>query len=194
MIKKSNELPIIFFVDKQSFENWLENNCNTSAGIWLQIAKKDSDITSVAYDEAVEIALCYGWIDSQKKKHDEKSWLQRFTPRSIKSIWSKVNKEKAELLIKNGIMKSAGFNAIEAAKQSGNWDNAYESQKVVSLPEDFAIELEKSIIAKEFYHSLDKQNKYAIIFRINNAKKQETRAKMISRFMSMLEKGERIHS
>ncbi|WP_050739228.1 YdeI/OmpD-associated family protein [Acetobacterium bakii] len=128
MIKKSNELPIMFFVDQKSFEKWLEDNHVTSPGIWLQIAKKNSGIVSVSYAEALESALCYGWVDSQKEKFDEKMYLQRFTPRRAKSIWSKVNKEKAEGLIKNGRMKPAGFKAIEAAIKSGYWENAYGSQ------------------------------------------------------------------
>lgn len=193
MFKKSNELPVLFFGEQQSLENWLANNHNTSSGVWLQIAKKDSDVVSVSYDEALESALCYGWVDSQKKKFDEKTWLQRFTPRGPKSIWSKVNKEKAELLIANGRMKRSGFKSIETAKQNGYWDKAYESQSIASLPEDFANELEHNGKAKAFYNTLDKHNKYAILFRIHNAKKQETRAKRIQQFVIMLEKGEKIY-
>jgi uncharacterized protein YdeI (YjbR/CyaY-like superfamily) len=193
VIKKSNELPVMFFEEQQSFENWLESNHETSQGVWLQIAKKNCDVVSISYDEALESALCYGWIDSQKEKFDEKTWLQRFTLRRAKSIWSKVNKEKAELLITNGRMKSSGFKAIEIAKQNGQWDKAYESQSISSPPEDFAIELEHNVKAKAFYNTLDRQNKYAILFRIHNAKKQETREKRIQQFVKMLEKGGKIY-
>jgi uncharacterized protein YdeI (YjbR/CyaY-like superfamily) len=193
VINKSNEIPLMFFGDQHSFENWLENNHDTSPRIRLQIAKKNSGVVSVSYDEALESALCYGWVDSQKEKFDEKMWVQRFTPRGAKSIWSKVNKEKAELLITNGRMKPSGFKAIEAAKKNGQWDQAYESQSIASLPEDFAIELERNVKAKAFYDTLDRQNKYAFLFRIHNAKKQETRAKRIQQFVMMLEKGEKIY-
>jgi uncharacterized protein YdeI (YjbR/CyaY-like superfamily) len=192
-MNKFIETPLIFFGDQQSFEIWLENNHDTSSGIRLQISKKNSGVVSVSYDEALESALCYGWIDSQKEKFDEKKWVQRFTPRGAKSIWSKVNKEKAELLIRNGRMKSSGYKVIEAAKENGQWDKAYESQSIASLPEDFAIELEHNIKAKSFYETLDKRNKYAILFRIHNAKKQETRSKRIQQFVTMLEKGEKIY-
>ncbi|TMV43025.1 bacteriocin-protection protein [Paenibacillus mesophilus] len=193
MINKSNELPVMFFGEPQSLENWLENNHDTSPGIRLQIAKKNSGVVTVSYDEALESALCYGWIDSQKEKFDEKMWVQRFTPRGAKSIWSKVNKDKAELLITNGRMKPSGFKAIEVAKKNGQWDKAYESQSIASMPEDFAIELERNVKAEAFYDTLNNQNKYAILFRIHNAKKQETRAKRIKQFVEMLEKGEKIY-
>ncbi len=187
------EKPLMFFGEQQSFENWLENNYDTSPGIRLQIAKKNSGVVSVSYDEALESALCYGWVDSQKEKFDEKTWVQRFTPRGNKSIWSKVNKEKAEILINNGRMQPSGFKTIEAAKKNGQWDKAYESQSIASLPEDFAIELERNVKAKAFYDTLDRKNQYAFLFRIHNAKKQETRANRIQQFIMMLEKGEKIH-
>lgn len=193
MINKSNELPVMFFGVQQSFENWLENNHDTSPGIRLQIAKKNSGVVTVSYDEALESALCYGWVDSQKEKFDEKMWIQRFTPRRAKSIWSKVNKDKAELLITNGRMNPSGFKAIEVAKKNGQWDKAYESQSIASMPEDFAIELERNVKAKAFYDTLNSQNKYAVLFRIHNAKKQETRTKRIQQFVAMLEKGEKIY-
>lgn len=193
MTNKSNELPILLFVDQQSLENWLENNYDTSPGIRLQIAKKNSGVVSVSYAEALEIALCYGWVDSQKEALDERTWLQRFTPRGAKSIWSKVNKEKAENLIANGRMRPPGIKAIETAKQNGLWDKAYEPQSTASMPEDLAIELERNVKAKAFYDTLNRQNQYAILFRIHNAKKQETRAKRIQQFVAMLEKGEKIY-
>jgi uncharacterized protein YdeI (YjbR/CyaY-like superfamily) len=193
VIKKSSELPVMFFGDQESWENWLEKNHDASPGIRLQIAKKQSGVVTVSYDEALESSLCYGWIDSRKETFDEKTWLQRFTPRGAKSIWSKVNKEKAELLIANGKMKPSGLKAIETAEQNGQWVKAYEPQSSASLPKDFEIELDQNLQAKAFYKTLDRQNKYAILFRINSAKKQETRAKRIQQFLQMLEKGEKIY-
>jgi len=193
MKEKTNELPVLFFSDPPSFEQWLAHHHGTSRGIRLQIAKKNSGITSVTYDEALEIALCYGWVDSRKEAFDEKTWLQRFTPRGAKSIWSKVNKEKAERLIADGRMKPSGFQAIEAAKRSGQWEKAYESQSRMVLPEDFAAELERNSRAKAFYDTLDSRNRYAILFRIRSAGKQETREKRIRQFLSMLEKGEKLY-
>jgi uncharacterized protein YdeI (YjbR/CyaY-like superfamily) len=192
MKAKSSELPILWFEDQQAFEVWLANNHDKSQGIRLQIAKKDSGVRSVSYAEALDAALCYGWIDSQKESLDEASWLQRFTPRGPKSIWSKVNRDKAEVLVANGRMKPTGLEAIEKAKQNGLWDKAYESQSNATMPDDFAIELERNERAKAFYETLNKQNKYAILFRIHNVKKEVTRKKKIAQFVEMLEKGEKI--
>ncbi|KIL40581.1 bacteriocin-protection protein [Gordoniibacillus kamchatkensis] len=193
MAKKPNELPIMLFQDQQALEGWLELHHDTSPGIRLQIAKKGSGVVSVSYDEALESALCYGWVDSQKEAFDEKLWIQRFTPRGPKSIWSKINKEKAERLIAEGRMKPPGMQAIDAAKRNGQWDKAYESQSTASMPEDFAAELERNVKAKAFYDTLNRQNQYAILFRIHNAKKQETRVKRIAQFIEMLEKGEKLY-
>ena len=193
MKQQSVDLPILSFETQSSLEDWLKSNAASSAGIWLQIAKKNSGIASVSYDEAVESALCYGWIDSHKKTYDEKTWIQKFTPRGARSIWSKVNTEKAEALIAAGRMTEQELKAIENAKQNGNWDNAYEPQSVATMPEDFAKELEQNSKAKAFYDMLNGQNKYAILFRIKNAKKQETRTKRIQQFISMLERGEKIY-
>lgn len=190
---KNNDLPIMIFSGPQDFEDWLEQNHESSEGIMLKIAKKGSTISTVSYSEALDCALCYGWIDSRKEKHDEETWLQRFTPRKVRSIWSKVNKERAEALITSGRMKSSGYKAIEVAKQNGQWDSAYESQSKSTLPEDFASELNKNRQAKQFYDMLDSRNKFAIVFRINNAKKQETRQKRIEQFISMLERHEKIY-
>jgi len=190
---KNIDLPIMMFSGQQDFEEWLAHYYETSEGILLRIAKKGATISTVSYSEALDSALCYGWIDSRKEKCDEETWLQRFTPRKARSIWSKVNKERVEALIASGRMKSSGYKAIEVAKQNGQWDRAYESQSKATLPEDFASELDKSRQAKEFYDMLDSQNKYAILFRIHNAKKQETREKRIKQFIAMLERNEKIY-
>ncbi|MGW9123965.1 YdeI/OmpD-associated family protein [Paenibacillus chitinolyticus] len=193
MSKKALELPVLCFENQEAFEIWLESNHETSPGILLQIAKKNARVVTVSYQEALESALCYGWIDSQKKTFDDQSWLQRFTPRGNRSIWSKVNKDKAEQLIADARMKPGGLRAIEDAKRSGQWDKAYEPQSSGSVPEDFAARLELNAQAKAFYDTLNKQNKFAIHFRIQNVKKQETREKRILQFIEMLERGEKIY-
>ncbi|MFD7523102.1 YdeI/OmpD-associated family protein [Paenibacillus chitinolyticus] len=193
MSKKAPELPVLCFENQEAFEIWLESNHETSPGIHLQIAKKNARLVTVSYQEALESALCYGWIDSQKKTFDDQSWLQRFTPRGDRSIWSKVNKDKAEQLIADARMKPGGLKAIEDAKRSGQWDKAYEPQSSSSVPEDFAARLELNAQAKAFYDTLNKQNKFAIHFRIQNVKKQETREKRIQQFIEMLERGEKIY-
>ncbi|WP_217558805.1 YdeI family protein [Paenibacillus sp. GbtcB18] len=193
MSKKPPELPVLCFENQEAFEIWLESNHETSPGILLQIAKKNARLVTVSYQEALESALCYGWIDSQKKTFDDQSWLQRFTPRGDRSIWSKVNKDKAEQLIADARMKPGGLKAIEDAKRSGQWDKAYEPQSSGAVPEDFAARLELNARAKAFYDTLNKQNKFAIHFRIQNVKKQETREKRIQQFIEMLERGEKIY-
>ena len=164
-----------------------------SPGVWLKLAKKGLGISSVTYEEALEVALCYGWIDGQKKAFDEQSWLQKFTPRGPKSIWSKINTEKAEKLIETGEMKPAGLKAVEAAKRDGRWDAAYASQKTISVPDDLQAELEKNPKAKTFFASLNSVNRYAILFRIQQAKRVETRAKRIRQYLEMLERGEKLY-
>ena len=191
---KSTELPILPFANKKKWSDWLAKQHDKSAGLWLKIAKRDAGIASVTYVEALDVALCYGWIDGQKKGFDDLYWLQKFTPRGPKSIWSKINTEKAERLIASGEMQPAGLKAIEAAKQDGRWEAAYEGQKTISIPEDFQAALAKNKKAKTFFQALNSANRYAILFRIHNAKKPETRAKKIQQFVEMLERGEKIHS
>lgn len=191
---KPANTPIQPFANKKKWTNWLAKQHEKSAGIWLKIAKKDSGIASVTYDEALESALCYGWIDGQKKGFDDKYWLQKFTPRGPKSIWSKINTEKAEKLIASGEMKPAGLKAIEAAKQDGRWDAAYVSQKNISIPEDFQSALNKNEKAKAFFATLKSAERYSFLFRIQTAKKAETRARRIQQFTEMLAKGEKFHA
>jgi uncharacterized protein YdeI (YjbR/CyaY-like superfamily) len=190
---KDTEFPILPFANKKKWADWLAKQHDKSSGVWLKLGKKDSGIASVTYEEALDVALCYGWIDGQKKGFDEKYWLQKFTPRGPKSIWSKINTEKAEKLIKSGEMKPAGSKAIEAAKGDGRWDAAYASQKNISVPEDFQAALDKNEKAKAFFATLNSVNRYAILFRIQTAKKAETRAKRIQQFIEMLEKSEKIY-
>lgn len=190
---KSTGLPIHPFASKSKWAAWLAKQHNQSAGVWLKLAKKYSGIPSVTYEEALDVALCYGWIDGQKKGFDDKYWLQKFTPRGPKSIWSKINTEKAERLIASGEMKPAGLKAIEAARQDGRWEAAYASQKNISVPEDFQAALDNSKKAKAFFSALKSAERYSFLFRLHNAKKPETRAKHIQKFVAMLEKGEKLH-
>ena len=191
---KSAELPILPFADKKEWADWLAQQHKQSVGVWLKLAKRDSGISSVTYEEALEAALCYGWIDGQKKGFNDKYWLQKFTPRGSKSIWSKINTEKAKRLIASGEMKPAGLKAIELAKQDGRWDAAYASQKNISIPEDFQAALDKNKKAKDFFATLKSAERYSFLFRIYNARKPETRAKKIQQFVELLERGEKLHS
>lgn len=187
------ENPVRLFRTQKDWAAWLEKNHRQHPGLWLRIAKKESGMSSVSYAEALEVALCYGWIDGQKRPENQKTWLQRFVPRSARSIWSKINREKAHALIKGGRMKPAGVEAIKKAKANGRWDSAYDSQSRAAVPEDLQSALSSSPKAKSFFAELDSANRYAVLFRIQNAKKAETRARKIREFVEMLERGETIH-
>ena len=190
---KSIELPVLPFEFKKKWADWLAKQHDKSAGVWLKLGKKGTGIPSVTYAEALDVALCYGWIDGQKGSFDEKYWLQKFTPRGPKSIWSKINTVKAEKLIASGEMKPAGLRAIELAKEDGRWDAAYESQKNILVPDDFQAALYQNKKAKAFFATLNSVNRYAILFRIHHAKKAETRARRIQQFVEMLERGEKLY-
>ena len=189
----SKELPIKLFKNQNMWETWLAKNFDTSAGLWLRLSKKSSKLKCISYQEALEIALCYGWIDGQKKKFDENTWIQRFTARSSKSIWSKINRAKALDLIEQGRMQSAGLYAIEIAKKNGRWDAAYDSHSTAEPPKDLLNAFKKHPAAKEFFETLNSQNKYAILFRIQTVQSPSTREKRIAKFISMLEKHEKLH-
>jgi uncharacterized protein YdeI (YjbR/CyaY-like superfamily) len=191
--RPSTELPIHCFERQRDWTAWLKENHTSSAGLWLKIAKKGAGGTSISYDEAVEIALCFGWIDGQKQAHDDQFWLQRFTRRSEKSVWSKINRDKALALVEAGKMKPAGLEEIERAKLDGRWDAAYDSSSKATVPSDFQSALEGNARAKAFFETLDSRNRYAILFRIQTAKKPETRARRISQFVLMLERQEKVH-
>ena len=187
---KPTEYPTLPFESKKKFAEWLAKNHDKSAGVWMKLAKKATGILSVTYAEAVEVALCYGWIDGQAGSFDEQYFLQKFTPRRPKSIWSKINVEKVERLIASGEMKPSGLKAVEAAKQDGRWAAAYSSPKNIVVPEDFQSALSKNKKAKTFFESLTGSKRYSFLFRIETAKKAETRMKRILQFVEMLEKGE----
>lgn len=189
----ADDLPIRLFADPGKLEAWLEQNHDSSAGVWLKIAKKGTGKSSATYAEALELALCFGWIDSQKRGFDESYFLQRFTPRRPHGRWSKINREKAEALIAGERMRPAGLAEVEAAKADGRWEAAYEGQRTAKVPEDLQRELEASPAAAEFFASLDSANRYAVIYRLNDAKKPETRERRLHKFIAMLERGEKIH-
>jgi uncharacterized protein YdeI (YjbR/CyaY-like superfamily) len=191
--KSKTELPIMAFVDQKAWGKWLKANHLTSPGIWMQLAKKASGITSVTYAEAIETALSYGWIDGQKQSHRAEAWLQKFTPRGRKSIWSKINREKALALIEWGKMKPAGMAEVQRAQQDGRWEQAYDSPANAAVPPDFQAILDRNLRAKSFFETLESRNRYAILWRIQTAKRVETRVKRIEMFVKMLEKGEKIH-
>lgn len=189
----ADELPIRLFADPDELESWLQEHGGSSDGIWLKIAKKGTQQRSVTYAEALELALCFGWIDSQKRGLDEEYFLQRFTPRRPRGRWSKINREKAEALIAAERMRPAGLAEVEAAKADGRWDAAYEGQRTAKVPDDLQRELDASPAAAEFFAGLDSANRYAVIYRLNEAKKPETRERRLRKFVAMLERGEKVH-
>jgi uncharacterized protein YdeI (YjbR/CyaY-like superfamily) len=194
-MKSSSPLsPSRLFKSQADWAAWLEKNHRKSSGMWLRLAKKDSGLRSVSYKEALETALCYGWIDGQKRPANEKTWLQRFVPRGEKSLWSKINREKALALINSGEMKSAGLQAIECAKKNGRWKTAYESSSKAGVPADLQAALDANARAKEFFEKLDRANRYAVLWRIQTVKKAETRERKIKQYVEMLARHEKIHN
>jgi uncharacterized protein YdeI (YjbR/CyaY-like superfamily) len=181
------------FKSPLDLRNWLEKNHGTSDGIWLCIFKKDSGEKSITYAEALEECLCYGWIDGQKQPRDNNSWLQKITPRSVKSAWSNVNTKHAERLMKTGRMTRAGLAAVEIAKADGRWQAAYNSQRNAVPPEDFLKALSIDKTAKAFFETLTKANIYSIVYRLQTAKKPETRQKRMKLILEMLARGEKFH-
>jgi uncharacterized protein YdeI (YjbR/CyaY-like superfamily) len=185
-------LPIILFETEQDLINWLEGN-GEKTGLWIRIAKKNSGVVSITYEQAVEVALCFGWIDGLKKKFDEMTWIQRFSPRKPASQWSKINREKALGLIVDGKMRPSGMAIIEVAKTRGTWDNAYDSQKTIEIPADLQAELDKNPQAAEFFKSLESVNRYAILYRLQTTRNPEIRTKKLALFIEMLKRKEKIH-
>lgn len=188
------QLRIMQFKSSGSYRSWLKENHKKSSGIWIKIFKKDSNEISISYAEALDQSLCFGWIDGQKQKYDDHSWLQKFTPRRSKSSWSKVNVQHAERLIKSGEMTPAGLAVIEAAKSDGRWTKAYDSPGSAKVPDDFLKALENNKKAKTFFETLDKRNVYSIVYRLQTAKKPETREKRMKLILEMLKKGRKFHA
>jgi uncharacterized protein YdeI (YjbR/CyaY-like superfamily) len=181
------------FASPAEWEEWLEDNHAASDGVWIKMAKKDAGIESVRYPEVLESALCFGWIDGRREALDERHFLQRFTPRRSRSRWSRINREKAERLIADGRMRAAGLAEVERAQADGRWQAAYEGQKRSTVPDDLQRELDARPKARAFFAELSSQNRYAILYRLHDAKKPETRARRLEKFVGMLEAGERIY-
>jgi uncharacterized protein YdeI (YjbR/CyaY-like superfamily) len=195
MIRKDprRKLPIKLFRTQEAWETWLLRHYASSPGLWLRIAKKAARLTSVTYAEALDVALSHGWIDGQRLSHDDQTFLQRFTPRGPRSIWSKINVGKAEGLIAEGRMRKGGHAAIDRAKADGRWGSAYHPQRTATPPRDLLNALARSAKAKALFANLSSQNRYAILFRVTTAQRPETRAKRIKRFVEMLAQGKTIY-
>jgi uncharacterized protein YdeI (YjbR/CyaY-like superfamily) len=188
-----SDLPVVGFADPGAWDSWLAEQHALSPGVWLKIAKKGSGAPGVSYPEALEVALCYGWIDGQKGTLDDEYWLQRFTPRRPRGRWSKINTDKAAELIEAGRMQPAGMREIERARGDGRWDAAYAGQRTAGVPEDLERELAGNDAAREFFATLSGVNRYAILHRIGDAKRPETRAKRIAKYVAMLAAHETIY-
>jgi uncharacterized protein YdeI (YjbR/CyaY-like superfamily) len=189
----AGELPTLPFESQRAWETWLAANHASSRGVWLKLAKKAAGVASVTYPEALDVALAWGWIDGQKGSLDDAWWLQKFTPRGAKSVWSKVNREKVQALVDAGKMKPSGLAAVELAKADGRWDAAYDSPSKVTVPEDLAAALAANPRASAFFATLNAANRYAILWRVHTAKKAETRARRIADFVAMLARNEKPH-
>jgi uncharacterized protein YdeI (YjbR/CyaY-like superfamily) len=183
----------IFFASAEEWEQWLRDNHDRADGVWIKIGKKASGIPSVCYPEVLESALCFGWIDGRREALDEQFFLQRFTPRRPRSRWSLINRETAKRLIADGRMRAAGMAEVQRAEADGRWDAAYEGQKDSVVPADLQRELERRPKARASFAELSAQNRYSIIYRLKDAKKTETRARRLAKFVAMLEAGETIH-
>jgi uncharacterized protein YdeI (YjbR/CyaY-like superfamily) len=188
-----DDLLQLAFASDADWEAWLEEHHGRSSGVWVKIAKKGSGIPSVAYPEVLDTALCFGWIDGQRRALDNLYFLQRFTPRRPRSRWSKINREKAEALIAAGRMRPAGLAEVEHAKADGRWEAAYEGQARIAVPDDLQAELDARPDAAAFFAQLSSQNRYSILYRLQDAKRPETRTRRLAQFVAMLEKGETIY-
>lgn len=185
---------ILPFASAGLWASWLaEHHADTPDGLWLKIARKESGIPTVTYAQALEEALCFGWIDGQKNALDETWWLQRFTPRRPRSRWSKVNTDKARTLIEQGRMRPPGLREVESAKADGRWDKAYDGQAVARIPPDLQAAFDANPQAATFFATLTGANRYAVLYRIHDAKRPQTRADRIAKFVAMLERGETLH-
>jgi uncharacterized protein YdeI (YjbR/CyaY-like superfamily) len=183
----------IEFASRDAWTRWLDDHHGDSAAVWLKIAKRDSGIATVTHAEALEVALCFGWIDGQRRAHDETYFLQRFTPRRARSRWSRINRDKALELLESGQMRAAGLREVELAKADGRWDAAYEGQRAASVPDDLGSALDANPRARAFFETLDSQNRYSVIYRVSEAKRPETRARRIERFVAMLAEHRTLH-
>ena len=186
-------LPTIACATRADWAAWLADHHDKAEGVWLKYAKKGSGVQSVTYAEAVEVALCYGWIDGQSAPGDDAHWLQRFTPRRPRSKWSKINRDRAIALIERGEMQPAGLREVERAKADGRWDAAYEGARTATVPDDLQAALDADDEAREFFATLDSANRYSILYRVQEAKRPETRARRIEKYVAMLREHRKIH-
>jgi uncharacterized protein YdeI (YjbR/CyaY-like superfamily) len=189
----AGEVLIVAFPHQPAFSDWLVENHASSRGVWLRLAKKGSGVDSITYAEAVESALTWGWIDGQKQRGDEASWLQKFTPRGPKSVWSKINREKALALIAAGHMQPPGLAQVESAKRDGRWEAAYDPPSKAAVPDELAAAFAKDARAAAFFATLDAANRYAVVWRVQTAKKPETRARRVEQLVAMLARHEKLH-
>jgi uncharacterized protein YdeI (YjbR/CyaY-like superfamily) len=187
------DLPVVGFATEGEWEAWLHREHAASAGVWLRIARKGAGGESVSYAEALDVALCYGWIDGQKDRLDDRDWLQRFTPRRPRSRWSRRNRERAEALIEAGRMQPAGMREVERARSDGRWESAYDSHATATVPDDLRRALDENPAAARMFATLDSRNRYAILYRVQEARRAETRARRIAGFVEMLAEGRTIH-
>lgn len=192
-MKHQDGLEVLSFSSPQEWWEWLALNHAGSAGLWIAIAKQGSGIESVRYPEVLDHAICFGWIDGRRERMDDRRFLQRFTPRRARSRWSRINREKAEGLIESGLMQPAGLNEVDKARGDGRWERAYESQRVAAVPEDLRRELDASPRAAAFFAKLSSQNRYSILYRLDDARRAETRARRLAEYVAMLEAGETLH-
>jgi uncharacterized protein YdeI (YjbR/CyaY-like superfamily) len=186
-------LPQLTFASAAEWEAWLEANHESAGGVWIKVAKKGTGIPSVTLAEALDLALCFGWIDGRRERLDDEYFLQRYTPRRARSRWSKINVEKVERLTREGRMRPAGHAEVERAKADGRWEAAYASPKRIGVPDDLERELAKRPAAREFFDGLNSRNRYAILYRLEEAKRPETRRRRLEKFVAMLEAQEKPH-
>ena len=187
------DLPVLAFGSAAAWQEWLAENGGTAAGVWLKTAKKGATEPTVSYQDALEVALCFGWIDGQKRPLDDEYWLQRFTPRKPASKWSKINTQKATALIDADRMQPAGLREVELAKADGRWERAYENQRDATVPDDLRRALDANQAASEFFETISRINRYAILYRIQSVKRPETRARKIEQYVQMLAEHKTIH-
>ncbi len=189
----TQDLETVAFDSAEAFEAWLGENHTVSPGIWLKLRKKGPGIVALNYAQALDVALCHGWIDGQKAALDDQWWLQRFTPRRPRSRWSKINRDKVAVLIEQGRMRPPGLAEIDRAKADGRWEAAYDSSRTATVPDDLAAALTADPAAAAFFETLDRQNRYAILHRVQDAKRVETRVRRIEKYVAMLAKGEKLY-
>ncbi len=189
---EAKRTPVVTCATQGAWRTWLARHPG-SPGVWLKLAKKGARVTTLSYAEALDVALCFGWIDGQKAPLDEEAWLQRFTPRAARSKWSRNNRDRAEELLAGGAMQAGGRAAVERAKADGSWDAAYAGQRTATVPDDLRRALDDNPQAAAFFAGLDSANRYAVLYRVGDAKRPETRARRIEKFVAMLARGETLH-